>query len=449
MSTYGKMLLGIGLVWVTQLYAADYPLPEPAVKTDFPRPDDAKTNLGRLLFYDKILSGNRNISCATCHHALTATGDGWSLSVGEGGLGLGVARNTGQGLNEIHARVPRNAPPVFNLGAASFDTLFADGRVQADAGQPSGFKTPAGDDLPTGILENVLAAQAMFPVTSGTEMAGQSGENDIANLSAVNDFNGVWQLLAERLRSVPEYVALFQQSFPEVHGAADITYAHAANAIAAFEGTAWRCDNSRFDQYLRGRQDVLSAQEKRGVKLFYGKADCAQCHSGTFQTDGDFHAIAMPQIGPGKGDNLPGYTDGLDDFGRERVTKKREDRFKFRTPSLRMVEWTGPWGHDGAYNSLEGVVRHHLNATAALKSYDTRQAVLPLRPDLSALDFVVQNDPARRKSIAAASEIQPIALDDREVADLMAFLFSLTDHRCTDLRRDVPQRVPSGLTIAD
>jgi cytochrome c peroxidase len=76
----------------------------------------------------------------------------------------------------------------------------------------------------------------------------------------------------------------------------------------------------------------MSTSEKIGMILFYSKrrANCASCHSGTFQTDQEFHAIAMPQIGPGKGDNLDGYTDGQDDFGREQVTNDIKDRYTFR-----------------------------------------------------------------------------------------------------------------------
>ena len=139
-------------------------LPTPADDTDYydaGSPDPGKVALGRQLFFDKMLSGNLNIACATCHHALTDTGDGLSLPVGEGGRGLGVTRDTGVGADAIHERVPRNAPPVFNLGAREFTTLFHDGRVQIDPTQPGGFRSPAGDTLPEG-LDNVLAVQAMF-----------------------------------------------------------------------------------------------------------------------------------------------------------------------------------------------------------------------------------------------------------------------------------------------
>jgi len=83
-----------------------------------------------MLFYDKILSGTKNISCTTCHHALAETGDGLSLPVGEGGSGLGVTHDTGTEDDAIHERVPRNAPFIFNFGAYELEEMFHDGRVE-------------------------------------------------------------------------------------------------------------------------------------------------------------------------------------------------------------------------------------------------------------------------------------------------------------------------------
>jgi len=408
--------------------------------------NSAKVELGKNLFFDKILSGNMNVSCATCHHALTDTGDGLSLPVGEGGHGLGVTRDTGSGIDAIHERVPRNAPPVFNLGAKEFVALFHDGRVVTDASQPSGFSSPAGDDLPNG-LSSPLAAQAMFPVTSGTEMAGQAGENSIADAAAANNLagpGGVWEQLAYRLQDIPEYVDMFKAAFADVNDASDVTYVHAANAIAAFEGVAWRADNSPFDQYLRGNKKAMSKNAVKGMKLFYGKANCASCHSGKFQTDQGFHAIAMPQIGQGKGHGL-----GNEDFGREGVTGDAADRLKFRTPTLRNVALTGPWGHGGAYNSLEGVVMHHLDPIEELENYDTSQAVLPTHPALDPNDFAAHNNPDVRANIAAANELEGVELKDKDLRNLMAFLNALTDPSSIDLRNDVPRGVPSGLPLAE
>ena len=415
-------------------------------------PSQAKVALGKVLFYDKILSGNQNISCATCHHSLTGTGDGLALPVGEGGKGLGVTRDTGSGGDTIHERVPRNAPHIFNLGAKEFSIMFHDGRVAVNNSLPSGFASPAGDQLPLG-LDNPLAAQAMFPVTSGTEMAGQAGENPVADAAAAGDLagvNGVWELLAQRLRAIPEYVAMFQNAYPgQINTADDIQYKDAANAIAAFEATAWRADNSRFDQYLRGDNGALSKNEKKGMQLFYGKANCSSCHSGKFQTDQSFHAIAMPQIGPGKGHNSDGYDDGLEDFGREAVSGSANDRFRFRTPSLRNIALTAPYGHAGAYDTLEAVIRHHLSPVDSLFNYDISQARIPSRMDLDAIDFEVMADGWRLEQIAQRNELASVDLDEEEIAELISFLHALTDNTFVDDRRNVPNSVPSGLTLAE
>lgn len=409
-------------------------------------PSTAKVDLGRHLFFDKVLSGNRNISCATCHHSLTDTGDGLSLPIGEGARGLGVTRDTGSGADAVHERVPRNAPPVFNLGARSFTVLFHDGRVQADPGFPSGVKTPAGHDLPN-TLDNPLAAQAMFPVTSATEMAGQAGENTIADAASAGNLagsGGVWEQLAVRLQGIPEYVVMFNDAYGI--DSSEITYAHAANAIAAFEAKAWRADNSPFDRYLRGEQSAMSQSAYKGMRLFYGKANCASCHSGKFQTDNSFRSIALPQIGPGKGHDF----DGHGDFGLEALSGNPSDRYKFRTPTLRNVALTAPYGHSGAYDTLEDMVRHHLNTSTAITNYDcVNTPVLPSRPDLDALDCIVQNDPSRVAAIANSSDVVPVSLKDKEVKQIIDFLNALTDPSSIDLRSDLPKRAPSGLTLAE
>lgn len=450
-SALGRALLVLAFGFSAAAVAGEGP-PAPVTDSDYYENGAAspeKVELGRLLFFDKILSGNLNISCATCHHPLAGTGDGLSLPSGEGGRGLGVTRDTGEGASAIHERVPRNAPPVFNLGAREFTTLFHDGRVAADAGLPGGFLSPAGAALPPG-LDNALAVQAMFPVTSGAEMAGQARENKQGKAAAEGDLGEVWSLIAQKLAGIEAYVDLFRAAYPgEVQEGEDISYVHAANAIAAFEATAWRFDDSPFDRFLRGDPHAMGKHAADGMKLFYGKARCAGCHAGSFQTDHDFHAIAMPQIGPGKGDNQPGYADGHDDFGRERVTGDPADRFRFRTPTLRNVVLTPPYGHAGAYDTLEAVVRHHLDARNALFDYDAEQATLPPRPDLDEQDLVVQGDWDRLAAIAAASELAVTPLRDQEVEALLAFLHALTDPRALDLRGDVPERVPSGLPVFD
>ena len=159
-------------------------------------------------------------------------------------------------------------------------------------------------------------------------------------------------------------------------------------------------------------------------------------------------------------------------FGRGRVTVREEDRYKFRTPSLRNVELTGPWGHAGAYTSLEGVVRHHLDPAGALGAYQPPADLLPpmgtvleqtasgsklstapmsakRRERFLQRDAWVQENDTLRRNIADANELAPVELSDAEVGDLMAFLASLTDPASRDLAHLVPDSVPSGLPLED
>ena len=190
----------------------------------------ALVTLGRSLMFDRILSGNRDISCASCHHPLTGTSDNLSLSIGTGGAGAGAARALGAATQFV----PRNSPELFNRGYPSFRSLFWDGRVaNRDDG---GFDTPAGDQLPAG-LSGPLAAQAMFPVMTRLEMRGAPGENELADLDDA-DHTGVWAGLMARLLAIPEYVALFQAAYPGTPVEA-LGFQHAANALAAFQTEAF------------------------------------------------------------------------------------------------------------------------------------------------------------------------------------------------------------------
>lgn len=415
-----------------------------------------KFDLGMKLFSDKILSGNKDISCATCHHPFAFGGDNIALPLGQAGKGLGVTRTPGDELTGVVERVPRNAPSLWNMGLFSvdkkfFNIAFWDGRLFVNDEHPTGFTTPAGDNFLVGI-DDVLSAQACFPVTSFAEMAGEPGDNAVAAASdagMLNGENGVWDQLAKRVREFPEYVELFKAAYDsgpdKVSVKEDIGYAHIANAIGTFEGEAFKAVNSPFDRYLLGDYSAMSYSAKRGMKLFYGKARCASCHSGIMQTDQRFHSIAAPQIGPGKGDGFMGH----DDFGREQFTGEEEDRYTFRTPSLRQVALTAPYMHAGAYNDLREAVLHHLNPAGFLAGYDISKTVLPSRADLDAVDVIISNDPASVQAIADSSNIGMIPLSDRQIDDIVAFLHSLTDQSKIDLRNLLPASVPSSLPVAD
>ncbi len=438
------VLLALALAMSTQAAGADL---RPLQDNDYyyaGQPDTRQVELGRFLFYDKLLSGNRNISCATCHHPAHNTGDGLQLSLGEGGAGLGDQRSAGLGTSAAVMRVGRNAQPLFNLGARQFSVLFHDGRVELDPANQERMLTPVGTGLPNG-LDNLLAAQALFPVLAIDEMAGHRGRNDIADAVNVEDPFAAWRIIEARIRSIPEYVELMVDAYPHINTAEDIDIVAVANAIAAFTTVEWRADNSRFDAYLRGDSGALNAEERRGMTLFYGAAGCADCHAGVLQSDMQFHAIAMPQIGPGKGHGF----DGREDFGRENVTGNPADRYRFRTPSLRNVEHSGPWGHSGAYNSLREVVQHHLDPVSSLHNYAVPENIAPARPDLIAKDFLVQNNPLRREAIASRNELDSQSLDEADLDALLAFLRALTDEDSLATAGGVPARVPSGLPVED
>ena len=392
--------------------------------------------LGEALFWDPELSGNRDMSCATCHHPDLGTGDDLSVSIGTNGIGIGEQRDTGT----IRELVPRNAQPLFNLGYEEWNVLFWDGRVSRDP--VTGFHSPASDRLPSG-LDSVLAAQAMFPVTSRDEMRGYRGELDIHGqpneLAAIVDYKArpVWDALTKRLLAIPEYVKMFEAAYPDV-STEELGFQHAANAIAAYEIVVFTFEDSPYDRYIQGNKSALSDDAKRGALLFYGKAGCSTCHSTGLLTDQKFHNIAVPQIGDGKGREQPF------DLGRARETGNDCDRYAFRTPPLRNVAITGPWMHDGALMTLESTVRHHLNPTESLKNYDVNQLTVLMKD-------TCQDQPetlaAITKWYSADNASDGVQLSDEEILYLLAFLDSLTSPSALDLKHTIPASVPSGLPV--
>ena len=185
--------------------AAD--LPHPLTDADFLPVDLAQAKIGQLLFYDKVLSGNQNIACGTCHHHDLAGGDGLSLGIGEGGTGLGTKRVAESSQDRIRKRIPRNAPALWNLGARDISVLFHDGRLESSTLYGNGFNSPAEERLPKG-LTSILAAQALFPLTARFEMAGDPEENEVSG--AVNDrIDNAWPIIAKRVRTIPAYGDMF------------------------------------------------------------------------------------------------------------------------------------------------------------------------------------------------------------------------------------------------
>lgn len=418
-------------------------LPTPITDADYATTDPAKVALGQLLFYDPLLSGSQTLACATCHHPTFGTSDGLSLGIGDGGAGIGTERMV-MADNMPEQRIGRNAPALWNLGAHEFTHLFHAGRLEADPNQSGGIRTPLGQEMTEG-FDSPLAAQAMFPVLAQDEMAGHYGESDVSKAvrkGLITGEGGAWDIIAKRVEAVPDYRA----AFDDIIGDRPIAFTDIANMIAEFATYEFRSDTSPFDLYLRGDDTALSDQQKAGMELFYGNAGCVACHSGKFQSDQSFHAIAMPQIGPGKTERFE--FDNTTDIGRLRVTGNPEDAYKFRTPSLRNVTLTGPYGHDGAYATLEATVRHHLDPVNSLMSYDISNAVLPSGVEgAEPKDTLVMADADEVARIAEANELAPMELNDGQIADLIAFLNSLTDPVAETGRLGIPESVPSGLPV--
>ena len=354
------------------------------------RPFPERVALGRLLFFDPILSGERDVACATCHHPDLAWADGRQLPVGVAGghyhpFALGPDRVPGTSAitDEPVGLTPRNAPTVLN-------TAF------------NGYFSPHAEFLSLqfwdGRVENGLEEQALKPPTSRVEMAGDAYSEKEA-----------LEMVVARLGAVPEYWSLFNQAFPETPSGEDpVSAENLGFALAAFQRELVTPD-APFDLFCEGVDDALTPAQLRGIDLFFGKAACGTCHMGPMLSNFDFHVQGVAHVGPGR-PATPG-----DDIGRGEVTGEADDMYAFRTPSLRNVELTAPYMHNGALLTLSEVVEFY---------------------DRGGNDFGL--DPVRIDPL-----IFELGLEAREKEDLVAFMISLTGE-LPDVT--VPDRVPSGLT---
>lgn len=350
-------------------------------------PDPAARELGRLLFWDPILSGHTDIACATCHHPDFAYTDGRDLSRGTRSVGLGPARrDTSTGRIPI---VKRNAPTVLNT---AFNGLEESGRRRRN-GELS--LNPARAPMLWDSRIRSLEAQALEPLKAREEMRGDA----YAEADAVDT-------VVARLRANAEYVALFRGVF----GATTvIDERQLGEAIAAFERSLVAM-NSPFDRYRAGDSSALTAQQLRGMEVF-DDVGCDRCHEGPMFSDYDEHAEGV----------------------RENPLLAEPDagtrRFRFRTPSLRNVALTAPYMHNGVLETLPDVLRFYDNGRSENPN------VTDDRGDRRGDD----NGGVGRLS---GSFRRVDDMSDREMRDIIAFLESLSD---PDFDRTIPARVPSGL----
>lgn len=260
--------------------AAFQALPADMMVKDKPATDE-QVALGRMLYFDKRLSKNHDVSCNTCHNLETFGVDNKAKSVGHKGQ-LGA----------------RNSPTVYN--AALHFVQFWDGR------------------------EATIEAQAKGPILNPVEMAMPDDKKVVAVV-----------------KSIPDYAEHFKKAFPADKD--PITWDNIANAIGAFERKL--VTPSRWDKFLGGDKTALTEAEKNGVDKFLLAGGCMACHMGPGLGGSMYQKLGLLEPWPKQ-----------DDTGRHQVTKNDADKMFFKVPSLRNIEKTGPYFHDGSTESLEEAV---------------------------------------------------------------------------------------------
>lgn len=300
------------------------PLPAPPLGSgaDFslvPWVTPEKVRLGRWLFYDARLSADGTVSCATCHRPGSAFSERTAVSTG-------IRGQLGR----------RKAQPILNAAFPVYPVWFWDGRA------------------------TTLAEQAKGPIENPVEMGNTHAR------------------VVETLSGLGGYAPYFRQAF----GDARIDVARVSEAIAAYEATRLS-GNSRYDRYDAGDAAALTPEEVRGKELFFGRAQCSQCHLGPNLSDGQFHNLGIGWRPPP--DGAPPL-DGFADKGRYEVTKDPKDVGAFKTPTLRDVSKHAPYMHDGSIEDLWDSVLHYWRGGFRNPWLSERITPVPLsRADVAAL----------------------------------------------------------------
>lgn len=169
-------------------------------------------------------------------------------------------------------------------------------------------------------------------------------EQAVAVLTNPNEMHSTPESISETVNSIDTY----KKQFKEAYGVDKITIQHVAKALATFERTLVTKNRTPFDQFLAGNKDALSDSAVRGLHIFRTQGRCMNCHNGANFTDDKFHNLAMTSAG----------TD-FEDLGRYYVTQNRNDWGRFRTPSLRNVEFSAPYMHRGNLRTLKRVLEQY------------------------------------------------------------------------------------------
>jgi cytochrome c peroxidase len=279
-------------------------------------PTKNRIELGKMLFFDPILSRDSTVSCSSCHQTDKFLTDNLKVSIGiEGRTGI------------------RNSPSLINV--AYQPSMFWDG------GNPT------------------LEQQVLGPIDNH------------------NEFDFDVNAIVQKLKLHPIYPKLFQQAYNQAPSVFSLT-----RAIACFERTLIEA-NSRYDDYTQqSNLNALTESEIRGLNLFFSEeGECFHCHQGALFTDFSFRNNGL-------------YVQYADS-GRARITQNLSDIGKFKVPSLRNVEMTAPYMHDGSISTLEAVIEHY---SSGGKSHPNKSPI-----------------------------IQPLNLTSQQKEDLINFLKSLTN----------------------
>ncbi len=263
-------------------------------------PSPEKIALGKNLFWDPILSGNKDVACVTCHHPNHGYAEQLDLSLGVGGAGLSKSRTNG-------TLVKRNSMTILNT---AYNGINAEGKY-----------SPADTKMFWDNRSKSLEEQAIQPILSMEEMRGSIISED-----------SIMETVIKRLENISAYNAQFSAAF----GENSITEENIGKAIAAFERTLVS-NRSRFDLYVEGEESALTPFEVRGMINFI-EVGCVNCHNGPMFSDFDLHVLTVPENGKL---NFPDDGDG---------------DFAFRTPSLRNLKHTAPYMHNGVFSSLDEVL---------------------------------------------------------------------------------------------
>ncbi|MGH2405827.1 MAG: cytochrome-c peroxidase [bacterium] len=430
------------------------------------RPIDlALADLGRLLFFDKILGLHNDNSCAGCHSPAFGFGDSQPMAIG-------VDSNDVVGPGRFGPRNQRRSPMVANT--IFYPALMWTPRFVALSGDPFdpslGFKFPPPENIVTG-EPTLLAAQGSLPSTELVEMAGFTGitanpgpfgprhfQFDDGHGEALPAPDGtgfhnfpIQAAVDARLNAVPEYLerfaAVFNAGVPLPPGG--ITISMRRRAIAEFQ-TILTAADAPLDRFARGNLHAMSPAQKRGALLFFGKANCVACHgvagnSNEMFSDFKAHRIGGPQLAPafgvGTGNTIFDGPDENEDFGFAQTEGDSGLRYMFRTAPLRNLKVAPAFFHNGAFGTLEAAIAHHLDVEASLRRYEPAANAVP--PDLV---------PGPSAGILAAGIDQllkdPIRLTRQEFLDLVDFVRDgLFDRRVRDFCQHLPVSVPSGIPL--